>query len=113
MVRQRSFAREVENRVRHVSRSIARGRSRAMDAWRRQMLRHPSGVLGPEGPAIFISEDVAAPGLRWSGTGATAPTFSYLWEIRAAGMGLVDQNSASWNRMAVWLRRIDGIRLAA
>ena len=26
---------------------------------------------------------------------------------------LVDQNSASWNRIAVWLRQLDLVRLAA
>jgi hypothetical protein len=44
---------------------------------------------------------------------ATAPAFSYLRQIEGGNEGLVDQNSASWNRVNSWLRQIDRLRLAA
>jgi hypothetical protein len=36
-----------------------------------------------------------------------------LREIKTGNEGLVDQTSASWNRVAAWLRRIEGIYKAA
>jgi hypothetical protein len=33
--------------------------------------------------------------------------------FRISDLEMVDQNSASWNRIAGWLRQIDLIRLAA
>jgi hypothetical protein len=46
-------------------------------------------------------------------TGATAPAFSYLREIRTGNEGVVDQNSASWNLLTSWLETIDALRRAA
>jgi hypothetical protein len=48
-----------------------------------------------------------------AGTGPTAPAFGYLREIRAENEGLVDQSSASWNRLTAWLRQIEGLRRVA
>jgi hypothetical protein len=39
--------------------------------------------------------------------------FSYLREIRTENEGLVDQNSASWNRLTSWLRKIEALRSVA
>ena len=62
---------------------------------------------------LFFPDGIAFDGNRFIGTGATAPAFSYLREIRTGNEGLVDQNSASWNQIATWLRRLDVLRLAA
>jgi hypothetical protein len=42
-----------------------------------------------------------------------APAFSYLREIRTGNEGLVDQNSASWNRIETWLGNVSGLQQAA
>jgi hypothetical protein len=47
------------------------------------------------------------------GTRVTAPAFSYLREIETGNERMVDQNSASWNQITVWLRGIDELRRAA
>ena len=36
----------------------------------------------------------------------------YLREIETGDEDLVDQNRASWNQLALWLRQIDGLRRA-
>jgi hypothetical protein len=51
--------------------------------------------------------------VRFVRTGATAPAFSYLREIEIGNEGLVDQNVASWNRIATWLRQLDLVRASA
>jgi hypothetical protein len=33
--------------------------------------------------------------------------------LKLANEGLVDQNSASWNRIADWLRHVEGLQQAA
>jgi hypothetical protein len=33
--------------------------------------------------------------------------------LKSVDEGLVDQTGASWNHVAIWLRRIDGLRRAA
>jgi hypothetical protein len=43
----------------------------------------------------------------------TAPAFSYLRPIEAGNESLVDQNSASWNHITSWLRRVEALREAA
>ncbi|CAN5375479.1 hypothetical protein BH23ACI1_BH23ACI1_09590 [soil metagenome] len=51
-------------------------------------------------------------GFRWNRRNRTVLQLlcgGFLVEI----MGTVDQNSASWNRIASWLRRLDPLRLAA
>jgi len=62
---------------------------------------------------LFFPDGIAFDGNRFVGTGATAPAFSYLREIRTGNESLVEQNSASWNRIASWLGRLDALRSAA
>jgi hypothetical protein len=62
---------------------------------------------------LFFPEGMAFDGQRFVGTAATAPAFSYLREIRPAGDGVVDQTSASWNRLTSWLASVVALRLAA
>src|SRR5262245_18610711 len=62
---------------------------------------------------LFFPDGIAFDGNRFIGTGATAPAFSYLREIGTGNEGLVDQNIASWNRIAGWLRQLDLVRLPA
>ena len=48
---------------------------------------------------LFFPDGIAFDGNRFIGTGATAPAFSYLRGVESKNEGLVDQNSASWNRV--------------
>jgi hypothetical protein len=66
----------------------------------------------PAVPQLFFPDGIAFDGNRLIGTGATAPAFSYLREIRIGNEGLVDQNSASWNHLAGWLHELDRLRTA-
>jgi hypothetical protein len=62
---------------------------------------------------LFFPDGIAFDGNRFIATGATAPAFSYLREIRTGNKGLVDQNSASWNRITYWLGQIKHLQEAA
>jgi hypothetical protein len=59
---------------------------------------------------LFFPDGIAFNGKAFVGTRVTAPAFSYLREIRTENEDLVDQNSASWNRIASWLRQINGLQ---
>src|SRR5689334_25017482 len=61
---------------------------------------------------LFFPDGIAFDGNRFIGTGITAPDFSYLRGIKTGNERMVDQNSVSWNRMAIWLRRMDELRHA-
>ena len=52
-------------------------------------------------------------GKGFVGTRVTAPALSYLRPIEGRNERMVDQNSASWNRIADWLRRVEVLRDAA
>ena len=58
---------------------------------------------------LFFPEGITFDGNRFVRTGVTAPAFSYLREIEMGNEGLVDQNSASWNQFASWLRQIEAL----
>ena len=58
---------------------------------------------------LFFPDGIAFDGNGFVRTGVTAPAFSYLRRIEAEDEGVVDQNSVSWNRIASWLRQIDGL----
>ena len=62
---------------------------------------------------LFFPDGIAFDGNRFIGTGVTAPAFSYLREIETGNERLVDQNSASWNPLISWMRRVDHLRRAA
>lgn len=55
---------------------------------------------------LFFPDGIAFDGNRFVGTGATAPDFSYLRDIRTETGDLVDLNSASWNHVSRWLRML-------
>jgi len=62
-----------------------------------------------EQPGAFRPlEDVEA--TRRQAGRVTAPAFSYLREIETENERMVDQNSASWNQLLPWLRRLDILR---
>jgi hypothetical protein len=60
---------------------------------------------------VFLG--IAFDGNRFVGTGATAPAFSYLREIRTENEGLVAQIFTSWNPLMGWIRKIETYRVAA
>jgi hypothetical protein len=63
---------------------------------------------------LFFPDGIAFDGKGFVGTGVTAPAFSHLQGIETANYeGLVDQNIASWNRIADWLRHVEGLQQAA
>jgi hypothetical protein len=61
---------------------------------------------------LFFPDGIAFDGKGFVGTRVTAPAFSYLRGAEPGNEDLVDQTFASWNRAAVWLKRIDGLRKA-
>jgi len=62
---------------------------------------------------LFFPEGIAFDGNGFVGTAVTAPAFNYLRPIGTANEGLVDQNRASWNQMAAWLKSLDGLQRVA
>jgi hypothetical protein len=62
---------------------------------------------------LFFPEGISFNGNGFVRTAATAPAFSYLRPIESGNEGLVDQNSASWNRVTSWLRIMDALRRVA
>jgi len=63
---------------------------------------------------LFFPYGIAFDGKGFVGTGVTAPAFSHLQGIETANYeGLVDQNSASWNQIHEWHRRVEMIRQVA
>ena len=62
---------------------------------------------------LFFPDGIAFDGNGFVRTALTAPAFSYLRPIRGANEGVVDQNRASWNRIARWLGRMEALRAAA
>jgi hypothetical protein len=61
---------------------------------------------------LFFPQGVAFDGNGLVGTAVTAPAFSYLQPVQGSER-MVDQNSASWNRLTSWLRRVEALRAAA
>ena len=61
---------------------------------------------------LFFPDGIAFDGNGFVRTALTAPAFSYLRPIRGANEGVVDQNRASWNRIGVFLMKIEGLRSA-
>jgi hypothetical protein len=62
---------------------------------------------------LFFPQGVAFDGNGFVGTAVTAPAFSYLEPAAEGKERMVDQNSASWNQVVCWLKRLDGLRVAA
>ena len=62
---------------------------------------------------LFFPEGIAYDGNRFNRTAATAPLFNYLAPSESADEKMVSRIFASWNQIHEWLRRVDGIRLAA
>jgi hypothetical protein len=44
---------------------------------------------------------------------ARSPIWGRSWPFKINALGLVDQNSASWNRVVDWIRQLNGLRRAA
>jgi hypothetical protein len=62
---------------------------------------------------LFFPDGIAFDGKGFVGTRVTAPAFSYLRTIEDGNERLVDQNSASWNQIAAWLRQLQELRPAS
>ena len=62
---------------------------------------------------VFFPDGVRFDGKSLVGTGTTLPVFNYLSPISDEKKELVDQNSASWNRLTRWLASVDVLRLSA
>jgi len=61
---------------------------------------------------LFFPDGLRFDGKRIVGTGTTLPVFNYLSSISEQNKELVDQNSASWNRIIDCLRLIQAVRRA-
>jgi hypothetical protein len=55
---------------------------------------------------------LAFDGNRFIGTGATAPAFNYLREIRTENEGVVAQIFTSWNPLSSWMGKIQDFQRA-
>ena len=62
---------------------------------------------------LFFPEGIAFDGNGFDGTAVTAPVFNNLRPIENGNDGVVDQNRASWNQMAAWLKSLDGLQRVA
>ena len=62
---------------------------------------------------LFFPEGVAFDGNRFNRTATTASLFKYLAPGENAEESVVDQNSASWNQMSLWLRQVADLRQVA
>jgi hypothetical protein len=71
--------------------------------------KEPSKKARPSGQ-LFFREGIAFDGNGFLRTAVTAPAFSYLRPIESGNERMVDQNSASWNQLLPWLRRLDILR---
>jgi hypothetical protein len=58
---------------------------------------------------LFFPEGISFNGSAFVGIAVTAPAFSYLQPTEGENEGLVDQNSASWNRVHEWLTQISNL----
>ena len=59
---------------------------------------------------LFFPDGIAFDGSGVVRTAVTAPAFNCLRLIETAKVDLVDQNSASWNRVSLWLGRLQVAR---
>ena len=71
-------------------------------------LAEPKLVHGKDGPASASLRDVSA---RHPSRGL--PSRSSRCAVSSRERRMVDQNSASWNRLTSWLRRVEALRAAA
>jgi hypothetical protein len=62
---------------------------------------------------LFFPDGIAFDGKGFVGTRVTAPAFSYLRPTEDESERMVDLTGASWNRLVLWLRRLDGVRMAS
>ena len=62
---------------------------------------------------LFFPEGISFDGTGFVRTAATTRAFNYLRVIDARNEGVVDQTSASWNRITTWLRAVSQLRDAA
>jgi len=60
---------------------------------------------------LFFPDGIAFDGNGFVRTALTAPAFSYLRTIEDRNERLVDQTSASWNRLTAWLASVGALRL--
>jgi hypothetical protein len=62
---------------------------------------------------VFFPEGIRFDGKSLVGIGTTLPVFDYLGSVSDEKKDLVDQNSASWNRLTSWLRQVAALKQAA
>jgi hypothetical protein len=81
---------------------------RASDLWIQASLEQQQRLQ-----RLFFPEGVAFSGKLFDRTVVTSSLFEYLRPLDGSNENLVDQTSASWNRIAGWLGRLDALRSAA
>ena len=80
---------------------------RASDLWIQASLEQRQRLQ-----RLFFPQGVAFSGKAFDRTVVTSSLFEYLRPLETSNENLVDQNSASWNRMAVWLRCVEASQCA-
>jgi hypothetical protein len=81
---------------------------RAADLWVQASLNQKQRLQ-----QLFFPEGIAFDGNQFNRTATTAPFFKCLAPGESAEERMVSQTFASWNRIADWLRRLNGLRSAA
>ncbi|MBY0497369.1 MAG: hypothetical protein K2Y23_24470 [Cyanobacteria bacterium] len=81
---------------------------RAADLWVQASLEQRQRLQ-----QLFFPEGIAFDGKAFVRTALTAPAFNWLEPVGTAKESLVDQNSASWNRVVQWLVNLQAVQQAA
>jgi hypothetical protein len=81
---------------------------RASDLWVQASLDYKQRLQ-----ELFFPEGIAFDGNRFNRTATTAPLFNYLAPSESADEKMVTLNFASWNRLSLWLRQLENLRLVA
>jgi hypothetical protein len=81
---------------------------RAADLWVQAPLNQKQRLQ-----QLFFGEGVAFDGKQFVRTAVTANAFKYLTAAQSGENEVASPTPASWNRIARWIRQIDGLRGAA
>jgi hypothetical protein len=81
---------------------------RAADLWVEASLNQKQQLQ-----QLFFGEGVAFDGKQFVRTAVTANAFKYLTAAQSGENEVASPTPASWNRIARWIRQIDGLRGAA
>jgi len=78
---------------------------RASDLWIQASLEQRQRLQ-----RLFFPEGVAFSGKSFDRTVVTSSLFEYLRPLDGSNENLVDQNIASWNRVVLWMRKLESLR---